>query len=69
MMKISNRVKLSIYKDEKIIVENYRDLRDINDEEIIVDIYRIKGKFLKIKKMDDYMIELSGTISQIIVIS
>jgi hypothetical protein len=66
-MKINNRVKLSIYKDEKIIVENYSELKDITDEIIIVDIYKIKGNFLKIKRMDNYMIEISGSISQIIV--
>ncbi len=64
-MKINNRIKLSIYKDEKIIVENYKDLKDINEEEIVVDLYRIKGNFLKIKRMDNYMIEIEGIISQI----
>lgn len=66
-MKINNRVKLSIYKDEKIIIENYQDLNDITESTIVVDLYTINGNFLKIRKMDNYMIEISGKISQIII--
>lgn len=64
-MKLNNRIKLSIYKNEKIIIENYQELKDITDISVIVDIYNIKGTFLKIRKMDNYMIEISGVISQI----
>lgn len=66
-MKLNNRVKLSIYKNEKIIIENYQELMDITDTSVVVDLYQIHGNFLKIKKMDNYMIEISGIISQIIV--
>jgi len=55
-LKINNLIKLSIYKNEKIVIENYKELRDIHEEEIVVDIYTIKGLFLKIKRMDNYMI-------------
>ena len=64
-MKLNNRIKLSIYKNEKIIIENYQELKDITDINVVVDIYNIKGTFLKIRKMDNYMIEISGVISQI----
>ena len=64
-MKINNKIKLTIYKDEKIIIENYEELKDITEEVIIVDMYHIKGLFLKVKKMDNYMIEITGTISVI----
>lgn len=66
-MKLSNRVKLSIYQNEKIIIENYQELKDITDTSVIVDLYIINGNFLKIKKMDNYMIEISGVISQILI--
>lgn len=65
ILKINNLIKLSIYKNEKIVIENYKELRDIHEEEIVVDIYTIKGLFLKIKRMDNYMIEIEGIISQI----
>jgi len=67
-MKLNSKIKLTIYKNEKIIIENYHELKDISDEVIIVDIYRITGSFLKIKKMDNYMIEILGTMSAINII-
>ena len=67
-MKLNSKIKLTIYKDEKIIIENYQELKDINEEYIIVDLYRIAGTFLKIKKMDNYMIEITGTMSAINII-
>ena len=64
-MKINSKIKLTIYKNEKIIIENYQELKDISDDEIIVDLYRINGSFLKIKKMDNYMIEILGSVAAI----
>jgi len=64
-MKLNNKIKLSLYKDEKIIIENYNELKDISENTIFVDIYKIGGQFLKIKRMDNYMIEISGSISGI----
>ena len=64
-MKINNKIKLTIYKDDKIVIENYQELKDISETEILVDIYQIQGTFLKIKKMDNYMIEILGTMSTI----
>lgn len=64
-MKINNKVKLTVYKDEKIVIENYQELKDIGDEFICVDIYKITGNFLKIKKMDNYMIEINGVLNAI----
>lgn len=67
-MQVSNKIKLTLYKNEKIIIENYRELKDITEEFIIVDFYQIVGTFLKIKRMDNYMIEIYGKISQIKII-
>ncbi len=66
-MKMNSRIKLTIFKNEKIIIENYLKLNDISENKIMVDMYTINGDFLKIKKMDNYMIEISGIISQIII--
>lgn len=65
--KIFNQIKLSIFNNQRLIIENYNELLDINDELISVDIYTISGNFLKISKMDNYMIEIQGIIRQIII--
>ena len=66
MKKVSN-IKLSIYLDSRIIIENYSELKNISENEICVDLYVITGSFLKINRMDNYMIEINGSISQIII--
>ncbi|HHU55455.1 MAG TPA: hypothetical protein GXZ48_02030 [Acholeplasmataceae bacterium] len=64
-MRINSKIKLTLYKNEKIIIENYQELKDISEEFIVVDLFKINGSFLKIKRMDNYMIEIYGKISQI----
>jgi len=66
-MKKDLNVKMSIYNDERIVIENYRQLVDLNEDLIKVDIYTIIGRFLKLKRMDNYMIEVVGTVGQIII--
>lgn len=66
-MKKAENIKLSIYSDQRIIIENYGKLMDLNEDLIKVDIYTILGTFLKINQMDSYMIEIIGTISQVII--
>ncbi len=63
----NSKIKLSIYGNKRIIIENYDNLMDISDLEIIIDDYKIIGDFLKIRRMDNYMIEIDGKISSIIV--
>lgn len=65
--KLFNQIKLSIFNNQRIIIENYSELLDIDEELISVDIYTISGNFLKISKMDNYMIEIQGIIRQIII--
>ncbi|HOA64120.1 MAG: hypothetical protein GX203_05630 [Acholeplasmataceae bacterium] len=62
-----NQLKLSIYEDKRIIIENYQELIDITEEQITVDYYTIVGTFLKITTMDDYFMEIKGTVRQIII--
>jgi len=66
-MKNEINVKISIYNDKRIIIENYQKLLDLSENLIIVDIYSIYGKFLKLKKMDNYMIEILGNIERVII--
>jgi hypothetical protein len=66
-MRRNARIKLSLYQDNRIVIENYNRLLDLNEEYIRVDIYTIVGKFLKINQMDNYMIEVIGTINQVLI--
>ena len=66
-MKNGTAIKLTVYRNERIVIENYRQLLDLNDEVIKVDIYTIVGKFLKLTQMDSYMIEVLGSIHQILI--
>ncbi|HEY8396181.1 MAG TPA: YabP/YqfC family sporulation protein [Bacilli bacterium] len=66
-MKNGASIKLTVYKNERIVIENYRQLIDLNDELIRVDIYTIVGKFLKLTQMDSYMIEVLGSIHQVLI--
>lgn len=65
-MKNTN-VKISIYNDKRIVIEDYNKLLDLTDSLIKVDIYSIYGKFLKLRQMDNYMIEIFGDIDQVVV--
>ncbi len=62
----NSKIKLSIYQDERVVIENYLELKEIDEEIIVVDGYQILGSFLHIRKMDDYMIEIIGKITSII---
>ena len=59
--------KFSLFKDNKIIIENYKVLKDIDLNSIVVDEYKIEGEFLKINKMDSYYILINGKINSIII--
>ncbi|MFA7435504.1 MAG: hypothetical protein WC006_03955 [Bacilli bacterium] len=66
-MKNEINVKISIYRDNRIIIENYQKLLDLSEELIKVDIYSIYGDFLKLKQMDNYMIEIIGNINRVVI--
>lgn len=60
-------IKLRLFSDRRIIIENYKKLKDINNDIIVIDNYIIVGNFLKIRKMDPMMIEIYGEINEIII--
>ncbi|HOA78498.1 MAG: hypothetical protein WBL47_03650 [Bacilli bacterium] len=66
-MKKDINIKLSLYRDRRVVIENYDKLLDLTAEMIKVDIYTIIGKFLKLTKMDGYMIEVVGEVGEIII--
>lgn len=66
-MKNTTNIKLSIYSNQRIVIEDYNRLIDLSENLIKVDIFSIHGKFLKLKQMDSYMIEIFGDIHQVII--
>lgn len=58
-------IKLSLFSNERLIIENYKCLKEINDDYIIVDEYNIFGNNLKIKIMNKYMIDIFGVVRKI----
>jgi hypothetical protein len=66
-MRKGSDLKLTIYHNERIVIENYTQLLDLNEELIRVDFYTIVGKFLKLTQMDSYMIEVLGSIHQVLI--
>ena len=62
LMKIT---KLSLYNNDKVVIENYSNIKDINDDLIIIDNYLIIGNNLKIKQIEEYFIIIIGLIDLI----
>ena len=65
-MKIS---KVSLYNNEKVVIENYNNIHDIDNNYIIIDNYKIEGSDLKIKQIEEYFIIIIGIINNIIITS
>lgn len=65
-MKIS---KVSLYNNEKVVIENYNNIHDIDNNYIIIDNYKIEGSDLKIKQIEEYFIIIMGLINNIIISS
>lgn len=59
------KTKIIVYHNARVNIINYIKLITIEEEVIKVDNILINGKDLKIKSMDDYMIEIIGEIKVI----
>ena len=68
MVKKMNENKISLYNNYRCIIENYKVIKTIENNIIIIDNYSINGEKLKIKRMNDYLIEIIGKIIKIIVL-
>lgn len=62
-------LKITIFNNNKIIIENYNNLIDIKEISIIIDNYKINGKNLQIKEIDDYLIIIYGIINNIDIVN
>ncbi len=58
-------IKLSLFSDKRIIIERYKLIKEISDDKIIIDDYIINGKILKIKLMNNYMLDINGEVKSI----
>lgn len=56
---------LKIYEKNKIVINNYENIHDFNEKEIIVDNYHICGQNLLITKIDEISVEIKGEITKI----
>lgn len=60
-----NKIKLIIYNNTRVVITNYSKLKEIKEEVIQIDNVIINGINLKLKSMDEYMIEVVGNIKGI----
>ena len=65
MVKKMNENKISLYNNYRCVIENYKVIKTIENNIIIIDNYSINGENLKIKRMNDYLIEIIGKIIKI----
>ena len=56
-------LKLSNKKD--ILINNYKELLELEKTKVITSEYVVEGEDLIVKKMDKYTIEVSGKIKNI----
>ena len=61
-------LSLKLEQDKRIIIDNFRELKDLSESLIVIDQYMITGSFLKITKMDNTALEIYGKIKEIIVV-
>lgn len=62
-------LKITVFYNNKVIIENYNNLIDINETLIIIDNYKIKGTNLQIKEINDYLIIIIGIINNIEIVN
>lgn len=58
-------VKVILDNDKHLIIKNFKELKSINDDYILVDNYLFIGTLLKITILDESYIEIYGNITEI----
>lgn len=61
-------VKVILDSDKHLIIKNFKELKSINDDYILVDNYLFIGNLLKITILDEGYIEIYGKITEIKII-
>ena len=58
-------VKITLYSNKHLIIKNFKELKSINDDYILIDNYLLIGSLLKITILDESYIEIYGKITEI----
>lgn len=67
VIKMKFNSKIIIIDNKIIMIEYYENIKFLSIDHIIIDNIEIFGLNLKIKKMDDYLIEIHGQISKVFI--
>ena len=67
VIKMKFNSKIIIIDNKIMIIEYYENIKFLSIDQIIIDNIEIFGLNLKIKKMDDYSIEIHGQISKVFI--
>lgn len=68
MKKIFNEYKenkLKLFQNNELYIENYKNILKIEHNEIVIDYYTVYGDFLKITRIDEFLIAIEGKINEI----
>lgn len=57
-----------ILSNKSLIIKNFKDLKSINDDYILVDNYLFSGSLLRITILDEGFLEIHGNIKEIKII-
>lgn len=58
-------IKIILDSNKHLVVKNYKELKSINDDYILIDNYLFIGSLLKITILDESYIEIYGKITEI----
>ena len=61
-------IKVILDKNNHVIIKNFKELKSINDDYILIDNYLLIGSLLKITILDESYIEIYGQIKEIKII-
>ena len=60
-----NESILKLSNKKEILINNYKELLELEKTKVITSEYVVEGEDLIVKKMDKYTIEISGKIKNI----
>ncbi len=60
-----NSEKITIVDQNKVLIQNYNEIKEIQDEIIQLSKITIRGSKLKINSISKYFIEISGIIQKV----
>lgn len=65
----NEEVKVILDSNKHVIIKNFKKLKNINDDYILVDNYLLIGSLLKITILDESYIEVYGKITEIKIVN